>query len=69
MFTDLRPATLLKITPTQVFTCEFHEIFKNTYLEEHLWTAASTSETNASVVNRLNLLEMSNNKKNDKDWR
>ena len=52
-----------------MFTCEFHEIFKNTYLEEHLWTAASIFETNASVVNRLNLLEMSNNKKNDKDWR
>ena len=29
-----------KDTPTQVFSCEFCEIFKDTYFEEHLWTAA-----------------------------
>ena len=28
-------------TPTQVFSCEYYEIFKNTYFEEHLRTAAS----------------------------
>ena len=28
-------------TLAQVFSCEFSEIFKNTYFEEQLWTAAS----------------------------
>ena len=27
--------------PTQVFSCEYCKIFKNTYFEEHLWMAAS----------------------------
>ena len=36
----LRPATLLKETPTQVFSCEICEFFRNTYFEEHLQTAA-----------------------------
>ena len=31
---------LLKKTPTQVISCEYCEIFKNTYFEEHLCTAA-----------------------------
>ena len=35
------PATLLKGTPTQVFTSEICEIFKNTYFEEYLGTTAS----------------------------
>ena len=26
---------------TQLFSCEFYEIFKNTLFKEHLWTAAS----------------------------
>ena len=30
-----------KETPTEVFSCEYCEIFKNTYFEEHLQTAAS----------------------------
>ena len=29
-------AILLKKTPKQVFSCEYCEIFKNTYFEEHL---------------------------------
>ena len=29
-------------TPTQVFSCEYCEVFKNTYFEEHLQTADST---------------------------
>ena len=29
-----------KETLTQVFSCEFFEIFKNTFLTEHLWTTA-----------------------------
>ena len=30
-----------KETPTQVFSCEICEIYKNTYFEEHLRTTAS----------------------------
>ena len=30
---------------TQVFSCEFCEISKNTFLKEHLWTTASDSLT------------------------
>ena len=30
-----------KDTPTQVFSCEYSEISKNTYFEEHVRTAAS----------------------------
>ena len=30
-----------KEIPTQVLSCEYCEIFKNTYFEEHLRTAAS----------------------------
>ena len=33
----LRPATLLKETLAQVFSCEFCEISKNTFFIEHLW--------------------------------
>ena len=36
-----RPATLLKKRLTQVFSCEFCEIFKNTFFTEYLWTTAS----------------------------
>ena len=28
---SLRPETLLKETPTQVFSCEYYEIFKNSF--------------------------------------
>ena len=35
-----RPASFKKQTPTQVFTSEYCKIFKNTYFEEHLLTAA-----------------------------
>ena len=38
----LRPACLLiKETLAQVFFCQFCEIFKNTFLKEHLWTTDS----------------------------
>ena len=30
-----------KETVAQVFSCEFCEIFKNTFFTEHLWTTAS----------------------------
>ena len=32
-----------KETPTQVFFCEYCEIFKNTYFEKHLRTTASVN--------------------------
>ena len=36
---------LLNITQnSQENYCEFCEIFKNTYFEEHLWTTASASQ-------------------------
>ena len=31
-----RSAALLKMTPTQVISCEYYRRFKNTYFEEHL---------------------------------
>ena len=34
-------ATLFKETPSQVFSYEVYEIFKNTCFEEHLRAAAS----------------------------
>ena len=37
----LRPAFLLKKTPTQVFSCEFFKISKNTIFTEHFWTTVS----------------------------
>ena len=37
----LKPATLLKKVLTQVFSCEFCEISKNTFFTEHIWTTAS----------------------------
>ena len=35
-----RPVTLLKRDSTLVFSCEYCEIFKKTYFEEHLQTDA-----------------------------
>ena len=35
------PQLYQKETPTQVFSCEYYEISKSSYFEEHLWTAAS----------------------------
>ena len=40
-FQTFRAATLLKETPTQVFSCEYCKISKNTDFEEHLRTASS----------------------------
>ena len=37
-------------TPTQVFSCEYCEIFKKTYLEEHLPTAASVLRISNSYL-------------------
>ena len=41
----VRPATLLKWTPIQIFSDEYCELFKNTHFEEHLRTAASVTGT------------------------
>ena len=30
--------------PLQIFSCEYCEIFINTYFEKHLWTAASENQ-------------------------
>ena len=35
--------TLFNKAPTQMFSCEYCEIFKNTYFEKHLRTAASNN--------------------------
>ena len=32
-----------KETPTQAFSWQYCEIFKDSYFEEHLWTATSES--------------------------
>ena len=36
-----RPTALLKRTLTQVFSCEYCKVLKNTYFEDNLQTAAS----------------------------
>ena len=41
MFTGKHPQLYLKEAPTQMFSCEYFKILKNTYFEEPLWTAAS----------------------------
>ena len=46
----LRPATLLKETLAQVFSCEFYGIFKNTFFTEHL--RATASNTKQGRMNR-----------------
>ena len=38
-----------KQTPTQVLSCEYCEIFKNTYFEEHLQTAASAKKLHMTL--------------------
>ena len=40
-----------KVTPAQAFFCEIYEIFKNTYFEEHVQTAASKNRHQNLVVN------------------
>ena len=37
----LRPATLLKRTPTQAFSCDYHEIFKSSFFYRTYPVAAS----------------------------
>ena len=39
---------------TQVFSCEFYEIFKNTFFTEHLRTIASGTENLSEVFQKTN---------------
>ena len=43
-----------KETPTQVFFCEYCEIFKSTYFEEHLRTVASEKKEPPRTITRKN---------------
>ena len=57
--TGLKTYIFIKETPTQVFYCEYCEIFKNTYFKEHLSTNASeeiTFSLNIKVFYRFILL-------------
>ena len=45
------PATLLKYTPTLMFSYEICKTFKNTYFEKHLQKTASTSFTLNTITN------------------
>ena len=47
-------ATLSKKTPTQVFSCKYCKIFKNTYFKKLLWTAAS--ENTCIFIKHSNLI-------------
>ena len=47
------PTTLLKNTPTQVLSCEFCELFKNTYFKEHLRTAGSKTLVPGFLFNKV----------------
>ena len=48
--TDPRPATLLKKESlAQVFSCEFCQIFKNTFFTEHLRKTNSSTQLLISV--------------------
>ena len=54
-----RPATLFKKkTPIQVFSCEYWEIFKNTYFEEHLRTAASEVYSHQSIIGSAHFMQL-----------
>ena len=46
---DVSPRTLLKETPTQVFSYEICKTFKNTYFEENLPTSASHEPNKVSI--------------------
>ena len=48
-----------KETLTQVFSCEFCKIFKNTYFTEHLWTTASKVFSLSKNINTLILFIVS----------
>ena len=45
-----------KETLAQVLSCEFCEIFKNTFLTEHLWTTASESIAKYYIFGSLEIV-------------
>ena len=51
---------LKKETLTQVFSCEYCEIYKNTYFEEHLQKGASEEENSYQVLLALFLFFLHN---------
>ena len=56
MFYEKRPEAcniIKKETLGEVFSCEFCEISKNTFLTEHLWTTASDSLTIEKAVTKF----------------
>ena len=60
----LRPTTIKKETPTQVFSYEYCEIFKNTYFEEHLRATVSVVKISSHLWPnnyKSDKLETSNN--------
>ena len=56
---SLWPATLLKMTSAQVFSCKFKEIFKNIFFTEHFWTTASGIPYKYRHINMFWELEVS----------
>ena len=44
-----------KETLAQVFSCEFYEIYKNTFFTEHLWATASF---NSATPDEFSLVEI-----------
>ena len=65
-FHAFRSATLLKKTPAQVFSREFHEIFHYTFFTEHLRATASIYSEDSqrcSITTTINaLLQRTDNK-------
>ena len=54
---NLRPATLItKKTLSQVFSCEFSEIFISVFFTEHLW--ATVSELSKENLKNFNFILM-----------
>ena len=55
----LRSATSLKKEAVaQVFSCDFCEIFKNTFFTEHLWATASERIPRKNVAANINPFEI-----------
>ena len=51
-------AGLKTVTPTKVFSCEYYEILKNIYFEEHLSAAGSASSTCPKIPATLTTLKI-----------
>ena len=51
--TVLRACNFIKETPTQVFSCEFCQLFKNIYLIEDLQTVGSETPVRGSFFDKV----------------